>query len=324
MRPPPAGLSGFSGILQFTLSESGVIRLALTSIGLILLSSLFHALWNVLTQTSRNSTLLSGLKGLWIMVLGLILYALKGNDFFPPGIGIWIVLSGILHGLYILSLSKAYSVQDISYVYPIARSAPVFVPFFSWILLGEQLGWVTFLAIAMILLAVYTLHFEGHLIRGFKNLWDAILHKDLRWAFITLALVVAYSLVDKQGMDLYAFHRPEEKFANGLTFFFAEAIIGFSICNLYLLWKYPRQEIVSVWRVEWLRGLIAGLATIGSYGLILVVLQSEPVGQVVAVRQTSVLMVVIWGCWKLREPFGKQRILAAFLTILGVGLIAWD
>ena len=81
--------------------------------------------------------------------------ALKGNEFFPPGIGIWILLSGVLHGLYILSLSKAYSVQDISFVYPIARSAPVFVPFFSWLLLGEQLGWISFLAIAMILLAVY-------------------------------------------------------------------------------------------------------------------------------------------------------------------------
>ena len=95
--------------------------MSLNSIGLILLSCLFHALWNVLTQTSRNSSLLSGLKGVWIMAIGLIVYGLTGDDFFPPDIGIWILLSGVLHGLYILSLSKAYSVQDISYVYPIAR-----------------------------------------------------------------------------------------------------------------------------------------------------------------------------------------------------------
>jgi len=258
------------------------------------------------------------------MGIGVTLYLLQGNEFFPPGIGLWIVLSGLLHGLYILSLSKAYSVQDISYVYPIARSAPVFVPAFSWFLLGERLGLLSILAIMLILVAVYILHFDGHLIRGFKNLWDAVLHKDLKWAFITLALVVAYSLVDKQGMDIFFQHRPEEKFANGLIFFFTEAMIGFSICNLYLFWKYPWKEISTVWRAEWLRGLIAGLATIGSYGLICVVLQSEPVGQVVAVRQTSVMMVVVWGCWKLGEPFGKQRILAAGLTILGVGMMSWD
>jgi len=101
-------------------------------------------------------------------------------------------------------------------------------------------------------------------------------------------------------------------------------MIGFSLCNLYLFWQYPRREIVSVWRAEWLRGLVAGAATVGSYGLICVVLQSELVSQVVAVRQTSVLIVVVWGCWKLREPFGIQRILAAGLTVLGVSLMAWD
>ncbi len=58
--------------------------MSLTSVGLILLSSLFHALWNVLTQTSRNSNLLSGLKGVWIMLLGLVVYSLTGNEFFPP------------------------------------------------------------------------------------------------------------------------------------------------------------------------------------------------------------------------------------------------
>ena len=88
--------------------------MSILSIGLILLSSMFHAVWNVLTQTSRNSSLLSGLKGVWIMVLGLGLYLWKGNQFFPPQIGLWIVLSGFLHGLNILSLSRAYSVQDIS------------------------------------------------------------------------------------------------------------------------------------------------------------------------------------------------------------------
>ncbi len=69
--------------------------MSILSIGLILLSSLFHAVWNVLTQTSRNSSLLSGLKGVWIMVLGLSLYLWKGNEFFPPQIGLWIVLSGL-------------------------------------------------------------------------------------------------------------------------------------------------------------------------------------------------------------------------------------
>ena len=116
---------------------------------------------------------------------------------------VWAGLSGVIHGLYILSLSRAYHTQDISYVYPIARSAPVFVPVFAFFLLGEQISFITALAIVIILVAIYILHFDGHLIRGFKNLFDAIIHRDLRWMFYTLAMVVAYSLVDKKGMDYF-------------------------------------------------------------------------------------------------------------------------
>ncbi len=298
--------------------------MSLSSIGLILLSSFFHALWNVLTQTSRKSNFLSGLKGIWIMGFALLFFLFSKNLHIPSEIYIWVVWSGILHGIYILSLSKAYESQDISYVYPIARSAPVFVPAFAWFFLGEQLTIISFLAIVTILLAVYILHFDGHLISGFKNLGEAVLHKDLRWAFITLILVVSYSLVDKRGMEIFINLSPDQKFLNGIIFFFLESFIGFTLCNVYLFARYPKNEILSEWKLDWKKGIIAGLATLGSYGLICVVLQFEPVGQVVAVRQTSVIMVVLWGVLRLREPFGKKRILAGFLTVLGVGLMAWD
>lgn len=293
-------------------------------IGLILVSCLFHAVWNVLTQTSRNAQFLSGLKGLWIMGLGAALIPFFELQALPGGLWLWIGMSGLLHGAYILSLSQAYNTTDISYVYPIARSAPVFVPAFAWFLLGERLGWASLLAIAIILLAVYMLHFQGQLLAGWRTLWNAVLHEDLRWSFITLGLVVAYSLVDKQGMVLFHRHSPDTALANGLMFFFLEAMVGFTLCNLFLFVRHPAGEILNVWSAERGKGLLAGLATVGSYGLICVVLQLEPVSQVVAVRQTSVLMVVLWGVLRLKEPFGTQRILAAGLTVLGVALIGWD
>ncbi len=293
------------------------------NVGLILLSSLSHALWNVLTQTSANSRYFSGLKGLWIIGLGLVAFFILDFPFDHPDLLFWAALSGVLHGVYILCLSRAYSTQDISYVYPIARSAPVFVPFFAYYFLAETLSIYTFFAIGFILLAIYILHFKGGVIHGVKNLWNAILHKDLRWAFYTLALVVAYSLVDKKGMDVFFVHFPDQAFTNGLLFFFMESFVGFILYVAYLFWREPRAELFAVWKKEWMKALIAGVATLGSYGLICVVLQFEDVSTVVSLRQTSVLMVVYWGCWKLGEPFGKQRILASGLIIAGIGLIGW-
>ena len=299
--------------------------MATNSIFLILISSLFHSFWNILTQSSNNSQCFSALKGIWIIFLAATYFLFNG---FPINIEyelfVWALISGILHGFYILSLSRAYSTEDISYVYPIARSAPVFVPFFAWFFLGEKISLLIILAVLVIISAIYILHFDKKLIQGLKSMYIAIGHNDMRWTFITLALVVSYSLVDKKAMDKYMFYFPDQPFTNGVTFFFLEAIIGFVICNIYIFNKFPLEEIIKNWSLDWRKCFLAGVATTFSYGLICVVLQFEKLSAVVSLRQISVLMVVYWGCWKLKEPYGRQRILAGLLVILGVILISID
>ena len=295
--------------------------MSIENISLVLLSCILHSLWNILTQTSKNSQYFSGLKGAWLILMGVIILNSIGFSIWNWELLFWGILSGIIHGVYILCLSRAYKTQDISYVYPIARSAPVFVPAFAWLLLGEKLVPQTFLAIFIIITAIYILHFEGHLVQGFTNLVQAIRHNDLRWAFYTLIMVVSYSLVDKKGMDLFLLQLPDQPFKNGIAFFFMEATIGFVLCNYYLFANYNKTEIFDLWKNEWLKGLLGAIATLGSYGLICVVLQFESVSAVVSLRQVSVLIVVYWGCWKLKEPFGRERFLAGVLIIFGVFLI---
>ena len=299
--------------------------MATNSIFIILISSMFHSFWNILTQTSNNSQCFSALKGICIIFIATVYFSFNG---FPLTIGnelfIWALISGILHGFYILSLSRAYSTEDISYVYPIARSAPVFVPLFAWFFLGEKITILIGLAVLIIISAIYILHFDKNIINGLKNMYRAIRHNDMRWTFLTLFLVVSYSLVDKKAMDEYMFYFPETPFTNGITFFFLEAVIGFTVCNVYVFNKFSRVEIMNNWSLDWGKCFLAALATTFSYGLICVVLQFEKLSAIVSLRQISVLMVVYWGCWKLNEPFGRKRILAGLLIILGVILISVD
>jgi len=299
--------------------------LATNSIFIILISSLFHSFWNILTQTSNNSQCFSALKGIWIIFLAGVYFLFNGFPFnIVYELFIWALFSGILHGFYILSLSRAYSTEDISYVYPIARSAPVFVPLFAWLFLGEKISLLIIIAALVIISAIYILHFDKKLIQGLKKMYIAIGHNDMRWTFITLALVVSYSLVDKKAMEKYILFYPEQPFNNGVTFFFLEAIIGFIICNIYVFKKFPLEKIIQNWSLDWGKCFLAAVATTLSYGLICVVLQFEKLSAVVSLRQISVLMVVYWGCWKLKEPYGRQRILAGMLIILGVILISID
>ena len=288
---------------------------------LVLISSIFHSFWNILTQTSKNSQFFSGLKGLWLLFMGVVTLSWIGVSLWNRELLFWGILSGIIHGIYILCLSRAYKTQDISYVYPIARSAPVFVPAFAWLFLGETLNLQIIVAILIIILAIYILHFNGKIIQGFKNLLQAIMHNDLRWSFFTLIMVVSYSLVDKRGMDLFHVYYPKQPFINGMSFFFMEATVGFIFYIIYLFLTYEKDEIIDLWKSEWLKGLLGAIATLGSYGLICVVLQFESVSTVVSLRQVSVLIVVYWGCWKLDEPFGRQRLIAGGLVLTGIILI---
>ena len=123
-------------------------------------------------------------------------------------------------------------------------------------------------------------------------------------------------------MDKFLFYFPEQPFTNGVTFFFFEAIIGFTLCNIIVLSKFPLEDVLKNWRIDLLKGFLAALATVASYGLICVVLQFEQLSAVVSLRQISVLMVVYWGCWKLKEPFGRQRLFAGLLILIGVFLIS--
>tara|TARA_B100000686_G_C16782400_1_gene972840 strand:- start:1976 stop:2872 length:897 start_codon:yes stop_codon:yes gene_type:complete len=291
------------------------------NIGLILISAGFHALWNILTRLSDNSPVFSGIKGTWLLIFSLVFFFIEGLP--PQELWFWGIISGVLHALYIFCLSRAYSMLEISYVYPIARSAPAFVPGVAFLLLDERIAWQSFFGITLILTGIYYLHFEARLIQGFSKVWDAIVHKDLRWAFLTLVMVVSYSIWDKYSMKIYFTLLPNNGFSNGISFFLMEAGICFFLYNLYLAMGFSRREILDRIRMEWAWGFIGAVATLGSYGLICVVLQYEAVSKVVALRQTSVLMVVYWGGWQLGEPFGKQRSFSAILILVGAILIGW-
>ena len=68
------------------------------------------------------------------------------------------------------------------------------------------------------------------------------------------------------------------------------------------------------------------LAVVGlsltSYSLILYVLMTEKVSYVTAVRQCSVIFVVLLGGYTLKETYTKRRFIAAVVMVLGIFLIA--
>jgi len=102
--------------------------MSLTAVTLVMLSATIHVVWNVLTKSSVSPKAFSLVKGTFLIIISLCALPAFPLRSIPMDVWIYVGLSGVIHGVYIWALSTAYETGDISFVYPVARSAPAFVP----------------------------------------------------------------------------------------------------------------------------------------------------------------------------------------------------
>ena len=295
--------------------------MSLTAVALVLLSAAIHVGWNYLTKSSESPKAFSLLKG--TVMVGITLIALGKIPLraIPGDVWIYILASGAIHGVYILALSTAYETGDISYVYPIARSAPAFVPLAAFLTIGETISLRGGIGILIVVTSVFFLQLRGETKSEFRQLWRSLKKEDTRWAFLTLGAVVGYTLVDKAAMVSLRDVSEIPSGMHGPVFFMLQV----TLCYI-LFWTYQGLKgdlaIGKVWKREWPKGVVAALGTMVSYSLILHVMQTEPVSYIVTLRQASVLLAVLVGWFVLREPYGKHRLLASAAMLVGFYLVA--
>ena len=290
------------------------------SIVLVLLSALFHALWNYYGKASRSPQLFFFWIGVFTVGMAILAFALQ-LPIAPKSVWGYIAGSGVIHFFYWVCLSRAYMSGEISSVYPIARSAPGFLPFFAFLFLDERLSTQGLIGIFLIVFSIYLLQQrEGGL--TFKGLLQYIRQPASIWAFATLGTVIAYSLIDKAGMAEFYAHSPQEHPWQPVSYFLAEGIITTILFGGYILLCSPLQEVANIGRREWKKIIATGLLCMLSYMLILYVYMTESVSYVVALRQSSVIFAVLLGGYLLKESQTKLRFVAAVVMVIAVFLIS--
>ena len=295
--------------------------MAPTSIILVILSALIHVGWNYLTKSSSSPKLFSLLKGSLLTFLLLVLLPIIPFNSIPTDVWGLIVLSGIIHAIYVLALASAYEVGDMSFVYPIARSAPAFVPIAAFFIIGECISARGAAGIAIVVTGVFLMQFRGTDHSELRRLLFSLKQKDSLWAFITLVAVVSYTITDKAGMVAFSRVREITNGTHGPIFLLLENSLCYLLFGLYI---FCRGELTvrTVWKKEWPYGVLAAFGTLISYSLILHVMQTETVSYIVTLRQSSVLFAVLTGWKALKEPFGRYRLFVAFFMLIGFFLVA--
>jgi drug/metabolite transporter (DMT)-like permease len=283
-----------------------------TALALILLSAGFHAIWNALVKRSRDKQAFMWLIHIPSLIVVAPFFLAASAEPIPPIGWAMILASAIIHILYAMSLGAAYSGGDLSLVYPLARSAPVFVPIWAVWWLGEHPTALGYGGIGLVVAGAYILGIEpGRTTR----IWEPLLalrRRDVQWAWITALLISLYHITDKVGVAHVA----------PLRFQYLMALSRFILyCGAIIPWK--RWQLLDEAKLHWKSVIAVSLLQFLAYQLVLTAMTTAQVSYVAAVRQVSVLLAVFTGSVMLREGHLLLRMTAAAAITLGVALIGW-
>jgi len=272
-------------------------------VALVLLAALLHASWNAMAKSGGSPQysiasyrLISALCCLPLLF------------FLPlPLAASWpmILASVAIHTGYYFTLSKSYRNGDLSQVYPLFRGlAPVLVVLGAALFADELLEPGAMLGIGLVSVGLISITFAGGALGKIPPL-------ALRWGLATSALIAAYTVADGIGVRIAG-----NPFSYIVWLFLLEPIpIG-----LWLLTR-DRAGWAGYMRAKPGKICAGAFAAAAAYGMVIFAMAVAPMGLVSSLRETSVIFAALIGSLLFREPFGRQRIIAAILVCCGVVLI---
>lgn len=290
-----------------------------TSILLILLSAICHALWNFYSKSSKDTRILFFWCGLYTAILAIVVFIIN-KPMIPTPVWIYILGSAFVHLLYRLFLTQAYTVGEISFVYPITRSAPAFIPIFAYLFLKETISVQGLIGILFVVFSIILYQYREK-DYSLKAYFRFLSEPDAIWAYATLTSVIGYSLIDKQGMFILHINTTKIPVMYAVNYYLMENLCSQLLYAGITFLRFHNKQIIHIGKTEWKRALFIVVFSLISYSLILYVLMTEKVSYVTAIRQCSVIFVVLLGGYALKETYTKRRLFAAFIMVIGIFLI---
>jgi len=208
----------------------------------------------------------------------------------------WAAVSGTIHLPYVWLLGRAYTVGEFSVSYPIARGAGAAIAaVLGVVLLADELGALQIVGISVAVAGMVLLA------RG------ADAHHVLTALAIALT-IGAYTIADAKGAR-----------ATGTAAYVFASFVGSMASNTaYALATGRRREMAAVLRTTWRRSTITGVASLVTYGMVLIAVRRAPVGYVTALRESSVILAAFAGWRYLGEGDHQRRITAAVVVFAGL------
>ena len=278
--------------------------MSLNVIIVVLIAALLHATWNFLVKRSADTY-----QGMSSVVMGHIPFGIAALLIAPPissSSVVYVVIGAILHTGYQLFLLNSYRFGDLSQVYPMARGgAPLLIAGISVLFLGVHYDSFEVAALLIIGTGVISLAFVGGLSKVDTGFTSSLL------AGVTGAFIAGYSLVDGLGA---------REAGTALGFYGWVTIINGIMFSLVI--RSVRPGLVRQIFTRYLSAtLFGGGASFLAYALVVWAFTQAPIALVASLRESSIIFASLLGVVVLKERFTLLKIIAIFLTLVGIGFL---
>ncbi len=166
-----------------------------------------------------------------VVLLPVFLFILNGRI---SGVAwAYIFASALVHSLYLYTLGEAYARGELSLVYPIDRSAPIFIVLWSALVCHEPVTIQGILGVSAVIVGAFILQLRGFSWQHLSKPFVATLHNPAaRITWITTLIVATYSLLDDRGVSG----------VKPLVYLYLIDLVGTFLYFPYLIW-FRRDQI---------------------------------------------------------------------------------
>lgn len=275
----------------------------------VALSVALHVGWNLMARHARRECdpLWWALAGHTALLGPWALHGLATQATWSLELTAMLAISASANMVYFIALRGAYQYASVALVYPVARSSPLLVALWAWLLFGVETGPIGWVGLIIGSVGLLWLAWSG-------RTGDA--RHALPWAGLAALMTSIYSISDKAATISLP------TFASVMGFM----SVGYLLSLLALSFMRRRSE--GRWTPPCTPRpliLLGGSLAIGSaYALVIGAMRELPAAQVVALANLGIVIASLLSISAFGERTAwRTRLTAAMVVTMGIIMVQW-
>lgn len=219
----------------------------------------------------------------------------------PHGAWGWLAASLIVHGIYFISVVRAFESADMSTVYPIMRgTAPVLAAAGGVLVLGDEMSVEVAAGVALVCIGIFVSAFGRSMnCRAFA------------WSLLVGLCIAAYTVIDAAGVRAAP---------SPLSYIVWAFLVLGGVLGLFFA-AFRSRSLVAYARTNWRSCVVAGVLSVLTYGLAMGSYAYGAVPRLAALRESSILFAMVIAALFLGESMNRQRVFAGAAIFAGVAAL---